>query len=138
MKKALLAALLLASNWIFAQGTFELTTKLHKMSDEEFKTLKSRAEAGDPNSQFVMGVAYTIGFRRVGVKVDKKEASSWLSKPALKDDPEAAFWLLYPSLQTIEQKKLRPMLKDLAERGSLGAMNLYADFAVEGAGGPRD
>ncbi|MDR5727273.1 MAG: tetratricopeptide repeat protein [Terriglobia bacterium] len=35
-------------------------------------------------------------------------------------------------------KTLRAKLKELAEQGSVGAMNLYADFAVEGTGGPQD
>jgi uncharacterized protein len=139
MKTAIVLGLVLFANgFARAQAPFELTKQLHKMSADELSALKSRAEGGDARSQYLLGVTYTIGFRRLGIKADSKEAAKWLAKPSLKDNPDARFWLLYPSNTKQNLTSLRAALKELAEQGSLGAMNFYADFAVEGAGGPKD
>jgi len=50
---------------------------------EEFKSWKAKADRGDPNAQFNVGVCYSQG---LGVYRDLVEGASWYRKAALQGD----------------------------------------------------
>ena len=53
--------------------------------NEDIRILKSKAENGDPETQYCLGFCYENG---IGVPKDKAEAVSWHPKPRSRDTPQ--------------------------------------------------
>ncbi|AMK78898.1 MULTISPECIES: trypsin-like peptidase domain-containing protein [Methylomonas] len=67
--------------------------RIELTAEEEFATLKTKAEAGDANAQSQVGYIYDTGDDRAHVSPDKIKAAEWYLKAAYQGHAGAQYWL---------------------------------------------
>ncbi len=111
-----------------------LQTILEGFKKDQLPDIESRAEEGDAEARFTLGVLYANGR---GVKANPGKAVEWLSQAADQDIGEAMTLLgwMYANGHGVASsaKKARDFFKKGAERGDSDAQCSLADLLLEGA-----
>ena len=116
MKKHLFPALIFASVFVL------LFTCPISAFAEDFTALAERAEQGDADAQFRLGVMYDIG---QGVPQDEAKAAAWYKKAAEQGDADAQLnlGLMYDNGRGVPQDEVRAVAwyRKAAEQGNENA-----------------
>lgn len=107
--------------------------------EEQFKTLQQKAEQGDAEAQFNLGVMYTNGS---GVWQDYAQAAAWFRKAADQGDAMAQIALGYACAkgQGVPQDDVQAAVwyRKAADQGYADAQNNLAVMYANGVGVPQD
>lgn len=110
------------SNFVHAQTEAEYQTQLEKDFERSFDDVKSKAEAGDINSQRVLGIYYQMGYK---TNENITEAKKWFTKAAEKGDGMSQYYLgsLYQKMGNVSGA-LEWYLKSAHNGNGMGALGV--------------
>ena len=101
------------------------------LRDHSLADLIGSATAGDPAAQYLVGYAYEFG---VGVRIDMREAQSWLEKSAAQNHPggllELAYFLEH---EAGDQARARQLYEQAAATGYAKAQSHLASYLWNGS-----
>lgn len=107
--------------------------------EQQFKTLQQKAEQGDAEAQFNLGVMYTNGY---GVWQDYAQAAAWFLKAAEHGDAMAqiALGYAYAKGQGVSQDDVQAVAwyRKAAEQGYADAQSNLGVMYADGVGVPQD
>ncbi len=131
---ACVAAVLLCGCGLLGKPA-DVTTQDVRRASPEVQALVPRAQAGDPEAQYALGMAYESG---TGVRLDARESEKWLRKAA-ESGYAPAQYELGAQLQT-ERRFAEgiPWLERAAAQGHPGANLMMGKAYDQGLGVMRD
>jgi len=115
-------------------AAFLLTLAL-PVSSQTIGEIQLKANAGDRDSQFVIGEAYRTG---QGVSADREQAIAWFRKAAAQGDVRASDALGLLLFTKGERREAIPLLDSAARRGDARALYLLATARFNGDGVSKD
>ncbi len=132
--RACTAALLFVGCGMLGKPT-DVTTQDVRRASPELQALVPRAQAGETDAQYALGMAYANG---TGVRMDAKEAERWLSRAAESGSAPAQY-ALGAQLQTDRRfAEAVPWLERAAAQQHAGANLLLGKVYDQGLGVMRD
>jgi len=128
-------AALVAPVTVLAGHTEAETAFLAADYETALKETQPLAEAGDPRSQYLLGVMYSQG---KGVPRDEEQTIRWYNAAARQDHADAQFNLGFLYYAKARYEDAAPWLLNAAERGTSMAEYLVGAMYAAGKGLPQD
>jgi len=136
-RKCILLAILLISVLAVCEEPTVQLARVRRLSAAELADIRERANHGDSDAQLILGLAYDGANKTI--KPDVAEARRWYEMSASHGNVDAQFWLVGLDYEQGQKPPaIRSRYLELAKRGHVGAMSLYASMCADGAGGPKD
>ncbi len=124
-----------------AQGHERAESKLARMklAEEKFREILSRAQQGDPEAAYEVGVSYMKG---IGTDIDYDEAGRWLGRVAETGQERALFDLGYLYYKAVQDPArfatARRLFEEAASKGNARAAFYLGEMYAAGDGGNKD